>query len=612
MIGIETGVVAKAATSAVVTKLFSSAYDRVGRVAKGPSKSIALKAIASLQGYASYLEETNERVATFKTFANPTQPVSVMDHFVTIEFDNGKNNAKINQDDVVDRLIRPSRIVISATAGYGKSMAMRYFALSLFENPRGRIPLFMELRHLNRVTTPDILTYIHTNYRKISDVQIESFRQGLRAGVFVILLDGFDELNHDLRHVIEAQILEMSMEYPQCSIVVSGRPDDRFSAWRSFSTLKICPMTKARVVELINNLDYDHGVKKRFLRTVGNGLYEKHESFLSTPLLAILMLLTYEQNANIPDKMHLFYAKAFETLFHKHDAMKEQYDRSRRSNLQIDEFQKVFSIFCLNTYVLEKNEFTKTELSEFIRQALNYEKHDVNVDDYFFDIVEAVCLLMREGTSYFFVHRSFQEYFSALFLANCQEDIRDDFIDHVSDRHWDNVLPMLFDMASAQIEPTWVIKNIDNYLDNVSIENVEKIHPFRARFGGFGFYKYSNNFEFAAPIPGEYSKFIAILSKFYPSYFKDNRKIDIGCIERYGKENWSKLNCEEEVVHNLDNDETVSIRNLKLDSIPHNLFEESGLYEMAANEYLKISEIRKGVDIDQKAKNEFLKKLFST
>lgn len=147
------------------------------------------------------------------------------------------------------------------------------------------------------------------------------------------------------------------------------------------------------------------------------------------------MLLTFEQNAAIPDKMHLFYAKVFETLFHKHDALKEQYNRARKCGLQIDEFEKVFSVLCLKTYVLEKTEFTLAELMSLLRDSIAFEGFETKAEELLFDVEEAVCLIMKEGNSYFFVHRSFQEYFTAVFLSSCPENIRDDFINQIGGRY---------------------------------------------------------------------------------------------------------------------------------------------------------------------------------
>ncbi len=598
-----------AATKAGTAALFKAASERLEKTLKGPAKALGIRALAALQGYSSYLAETNERVSTFKTFADPTKPVSVLDHFVETRFSLLRSNRVINQDDMLARLKRPSRIVISATAGFGKSMVMRYLALALFENPMGKIPVFLELRNLNRISSPDIVTFINNSYRQVSAIQVESFRQGLSSGAFVLILDGFDELNHDLRPIIEDQILNLVRTYPALSIVVSGRPDDRFKSWRAFSLFKIQPMKEPQVIDLLNKLEYDKGVRKRFIQKIRGGLFESHESFMSTPLLAILMLLTFEQNANIPDKMHLFYGEAFRTLFHKHDALKEQYDRSRKSGLAVDEFEKVFAVFCLKTYVLEKLEFTPTEIVKNINDALSYEQSDTKAVDFLFDIEEAVCLFVKEGNSYFFVHRSFQEYFTAVFLSTCAESIRDEFIEQVSSRYWDNVLPMLFDMAGDQIAPTWVASNSERYLKNVGYTD-GVINPLMARFKEIKFYKKGASIHVNTFVFGEYWKFVAVMMRFYPEVNTGNL-IDFGPIERWVAANFSKVGTNVNSRYTDPDGLEVVYFQVPIDDIPEELLVKSGFRNMADSEFSAITKVEANLNKEQKAKSAFLEKLFA-
>ena len=69
----------------------------------------------------------------------------------------------------------------------------------------------------------------------------------------------------------------------------------------------------------------------------------------------------------------MFYAKAFETLFEKHDATKEQHERARKTDLAIDQFQSLFSTFCLNSYVREMTEFEHTEIIKLLRESIKFE-----------------------------------------------------------------------------------------------------------------------------------------------------------------------------------------------------------------------------------------------
>jgi hypothetical protein len=598
-----------AATAPQARKIFESVASRLTKAFSGPARSAAIKVLASLEGYSAYLAETNERVSMVKTFANPARPVSLFDHFVTTELKHDKKGKAINQDDLIDKLKNPARVVVSATAGYGKSMLMRFMALSLYENPQGRIPIFIELRDLNRVTSPNLITYINAVYKTTNQIGVEAFRQGLQIGAFLLILDGFDEVNHELRKLIEDQILDVARMYPKTSIVVSGRPDDKFLSWRTFEVFKVEPMSKTRVIELINKLEYDRGTKKRFVSKIKSGLFETHQSFLSTPLLAILMLLTFEENANIPDKMHLFYAKAFETLFHKHDAMKEQYERQRKSSLQIDEFEKVFSIFCLNTYVLEKLEFTEVELIKFIRDALTYAQREANPADVLFDLDQAVCLIQKEGTSYFFVHRSFQEYFTAVFLASCPEEVRDEFIERVAARYWDNVLPMLFDMASDQLEPSWVMSNTDLYLQAIDHgRHDDRLNALLARWKWVTFYKSDEDEGLSHFAPGEFNRYLSVMQRFYPrelsGKYKNMSSILLSEVEKHvGLEKSKKREV-------TSGGRIYKIYEYSLEQIPRQLLDEHHLLDCAYQEVRSIRKLREGLDKQQNARNNFLQKLF--
>lgn len=87
-------------------------------------------------------------------------------------------------------------------------------------------------------------------------------------------------------------------------------------------------------------------------------LYDNHTSFASNPLLLSIMLLTFDNYAEIPEKLHLFYANAFETLYSKHDATKAGYRRELRCSLSFDYFKKAFACFCFLTYYQGKFELT--------------------------------------------------------------------------------------------------------------------------------------------------------------------------------------------------------------------------------------------------------------
>ncbi len=169
-------------------------------------------------------------------------------------------------------------------------------------------------------------------------------------------------------------------------------------------------------VVLVERLPFDDGVKERFTMEMRQGRFEKHQSFLSNPLLLSIMLLTYSDVAHIPRKLSTFYNLAYEALFHRHDAQKGGYLRERRCGLDIHDFAKGFAALSLLTYDRREFAFTRGRALEAIGEARGLAMLDFEPEAFLGDAQQAICLLVEDGLEIAFAHRSFQEYFVARFI----------------------------------------------------------------------------------------------------------------------------------------------------------------------------------------------------
>jgi hypothetical protein len=186
-------------------------------------------------------------------------------------------------------------------------------------------------------------------------------------------------------------------------------------------------------------------------------------------------------------------------------------------------FQNCFRYFVLIPNLVEEFEFSQVKITEYISDAISYCGFQVNVEDVLFDMVESVCLIQLEGHFYSFVHRSFQEYFTAVFLEKCSENFRNEFLNDFILRPWDTVLPMLFDMSQDRIEVGWVLPQISEYISN--IENMKSTLS-RSVFSQIwatakiGLLK-SNKGMFHSLEPGTFRKRLQVLKAFYPERFTE-------------------------------------------------------------------------------------------
>jgi len=416
-------------------------------------------------GFSDYLNLSYERCRLFKTILNPNQPLDLVSNYVHVSLTCGSE--KLDDDELITELAKRKHIVVVGLAGSGKSMFMKYATICKFENPVNGVPLFVDLRKINPLSEKNLLTYIRTSCSNpTSNITKERFDLALKCGAFSLFLDGFDEIDYEARDEIQKQLLEIKGRFSKVSIVVSSRPDDRFGSWLSFYVFEVDRLSKKQTLSLIRGFDYDAGVKKRFAQEVTSRLYDSHTSFMSSPLLTTIMLLTYEEFAEIPDKMHMFYSQAFDTLYQKHDAQKEQFQRKTRTGLTREDFKSCFSAFCAMSYLEQNYSFNDATLEETARNAVNYSKQTgkafakVTPKQLIDDLRESVCMLQPDGLEFTFVHRSFQEYFAALFVTNVHGSTAKKIIDRYALRFGDSVLPMALDMDRETIEKEWVLPKI--------------------------------------------------------------------------------------------------------------------------------------------------------
>jgi hypothetical protein len=152
--------VAMAAAYPVVKKTLDGLAPTIRKGAGAIAKHLVDKAIANFQiGFGPYLNTSYERCKTVKTLLSQDRPLALLDIYVHLFLD--CKNTHLIDDDLIENLSTYRRLVITGLAGCGKSMFMKYLTICRFENAHGTIPLFVELRQLNQLTSKNLLAYIH-------------------------------------------------------------------------------------------------------------------------------------------------------------------------------------------------------------------------------------------------------------------------------------------------------------------------------------------------------------------------------------------------------------------------------------------------------------------
>ena len=420
----------------------------------------------------TYLRNADEKYSTIKTLLYNDQPKPFYSFYVcnAIRYRDDDSrasrhplNMSILEQATVDKIRKISRfVIISGTGGLGKSMMMRHLMLNAIANfdDLKLFPVFVPLKDYSDTTLFDYA------YSKIgvfdSKITADQFEQLLAHGSCLFLLDGLDEIAAGRTERFERELEMLTDKYSKNIFILSSRPFQHFVSFERFSHFRLMPFIPRQAMQLINRLEFrpdEPAIKEKFQAALEKTLFRTHRSFTENPLLLTIMLLTFEQYAEVPSKMHIFYREAFEVLAKRHDASKGAYKRALRTGLSVDAFADYFAELCFRSYNDEKFEMTAEEFDGYFNQ-LNARAvandNKTTASDFREDLCANLCLLYFEGNSYHFTHRSFQEYFCALFFSKQKDKfivkLGDFFEKHQRRMYGDNTFFMLYDMVTEKVE----------------------------------------------------------------------------------------------------------------------------------------------------------------
>lgn len=390
-----------------------------------------------------YLENASLRYNQIRTLATGTTPRKIIgENSLYVSIGVNHNGEEISTE-TVNRMLEISKnILILGTGGVGKSMLMRYLFLDTARY-EGYVPVLIELRRIKMPPSGQIsiLNLIYDCMKDFDvELPLEQFEYSLRLGKYLFLLDGFDEVKSSLAKDTAMAIQAFSAKYPNNSYIVTSRPRTETSPLETFTVMESMPLNKEQAIDLASRIWEADEKTKEFCQQLDAALYEKHRDFAENPLLLTMMFLTFMRNSSIPEHLSDFYKKAYDALYSAHDNQdKGCYRRDFQcKTLDENEFKHILSHFCFQSYFKETYEFSEDAILRYLEASLQKLKFcDLKPADYLEDLRNIVCMIIKDGDTYRFSHRSFQAYFAAYYTTHflTDEQQRQLFIRSLSKRN---------------------------------------------------------------------------------------------------------------------------------------------------------------------------------
>jgi hypothetical protein len=403
------------------------------------------------------------------------------------------------------------RVVLLGNPGGGKSTFTQKFAHVLAtcysERPfadRQVTPILVILRDYGakkKELNCSIVQYIETKAN--SDYQTPppsgAFNYLLLTGRVVVIFDGLDELlDTRYRREISSDIESFCNLYPSVPVLVTSREvgyDQAPLDPEKFEVFRLAPFNENQVREY---------VKTWF--SVNEEPEEKGEAFLkesqfvsdlrSNPLMLALMCNLYRREGYIPRNRPEVYEKCAEMLF-------EKWDKSRDITVEFRFEDNIRPAIAYLAYWLYDDQGLQGGVTE--RQLIV--KLSEYLLEYRFDDRDQAERAAREfiqfcrgrawvftgiGTTadgeeiYQFTHRTFLEYFTALYLFRTQEtakELAEFLLPKIAKKEWDVVAQLAFQIKSKNSEGAGdkLLTTVLYAVREAEAEEVENLRSFAAR-----------------------------------------------------------------------------------------------------------------------------------
>jgi hypothetical protein len=385
------------------------------------------------------LENHYNKLSFTNTFLFSHEKVKFYDVFFPLEIETRKSwhsaydlYQKINSLNLIESLFTRSKYVaIIGYAGSGKTMLAKHLFLECCNSTfLKKIPIYIELRTLNSFSgglREYIYSVLTSNKIKPNSKIIE---RALSKGNFTFILDGYDELRSDILEKITIEIEQFFDEFHKNYFVLTSRPGSNVENLSRVICYYVDPLNNDTINSFLEKqlrAANDDELLHKIIETIEDRKNFDFKSYLSNPLLLSMFILTYSKYPDIPKLKSKFYGHVLDTLITKHDSISKKggFKHPRKSHLANEDFDNILKSFAYISFFESRYDFD----SEYLKERLKFIKPKLNLtfdlDDVAYDLSVSLSVIVLDGFSYRFPHRTLQDYLTILFIKDLDDKAKE-------------------------------------------------------------------------------------------------------------------------------------------------------------------------------------------
>jgi hypothetical protein len=432
-----------------------------------------------------YVDKMRSKYIKTKTFLYRLENVNFYDVYFPIRINHNLNN-RLVVEKIEDLFSNSNFVSIIGYAGSGKSMLLKHIFLICIKYV-SKIPFVIELRNLNDYngTLIEYITSLISSKKLTPNNKILS--RILTKGDFLFLFDGYDEIYSENKNKLTSELIDFFETYNNNYFLITSRPGANLESLPQFENYCVNQLNSIQITDFIK-LQLQHCDDKRLINriieVVNRNETNDYRSYLTSPLLLSMFILTFNSYPELPKSRSKFYWNVFDTLCTKHDAFTKYggYQHERKSGLPNEDLETVLKWFAYISFFNGKYAFDNQYLSDTLKLIKSKLALQCQIQDLIDDLTISISIIMIDGLEYKFPHKSLQEYFAASLIKEQSEEnkkfIYSEKLEQLEIRSFggtESFYNLCLEMDRGCFIKYFIISNLSALLQNIDFSSDERI-----------------------------------------------------------------------------------------------------------------------------------------
>ncbi|KAA3657631.1 MAG: NACHT domain-containing protein, partial [Calditrichaeota bacterium] len=350
-----------------------------------------------------------------------------------------------------DLLTLPEKVaVVLGEPGMGKTTMLHYLALRESKIDNGLLPIFVKLADYSKSNEP-LQTYLLASVEKhiIGSAMQQVAQKNIEQGKALILLDGLDEVSRDTYTKVTDCIRAFIAGHKECRVIITSRKAGFQSNEVPYLLFEIDKLPDAEIATLVKEWFKPEPTDLAQLITANERMHELAQN----PFLLSIMCFIFEKDHDLPRRRVELYQKCTMTLLTLYDERQIPKVNAFSRNLK----EAVLNDLVWHFFTKDLDEFPYASLTEQMAATLAKREQNVNEDHLLREICENSGLLQKSDDRYFFVHRTFFEYYVA---CKMREHSQSEALGFAEQAKWEEPLRLYAAQIKSVEEGTQFFENL--------------------------------------------------------------------------------------------------------------------------------------------------------